>query len=268
MRYLISLSVLFIYSSCKKSDFASRPSSNTYLATIKYSYNRSLVIDSFSYDSQHRITSFVQHKYDSNGVSVIQARLEAAFQYNMNESIPTSYLFRNMSETENHSLTYDSQNRIIKDTALNGTMNVIYYSYSDGVISSVFLFGGRFLERQLDSIFLSNNNVFNERFYYSNGNPIAKFSGSLKTEFSAISNPTYQPAITSTIGPLLHILSYDGYGGFWDFTSKNLYTKITFTDDTNTTTEESCYWNTNANGSVINGTISGPFQAYVEFSYH
>jgi hypothetical protein len=266
MKYLVFFSIIFIYS-CKKDNTNSSLSSRPYLSSIKYSSAGTLVVDSFVYNPDMRLVNFVQHKYDSNGISVIHGRLEAFFQYNTSESVPHSYVYTG-SQIENHSLTFDSQNRIIKDTSLNGTHNVVYYAYSAVGMSSMFLFGGNFLQRQLDSLFISKENMDEETFYYSNGNPIAEFSGSLQQEYSSFTNPTYQPGIISTIGPLLHILTYDGYGGFNDFISKNLFNKMVFLDDTNTTVEGNGNWNTDTNGNVVNGTITGPIQAYIEFSYY
>lgn len=268
MKYLVFISFIIFCTSCKKDSNSARPASQPYLSTIKYYYDRSLIADSFLYDTDMRLISYAQHKWDSNGLSVVQARLEASFQYNLNEMIPQSYVFTGLSQVENHSLTFDSQNRIIKDTNLNGTHNVVYYSYSNTGISSTFLFGGNFSDRQVDSIFVSNGNILERRVYYSNGNPTAVLSGSLQCEYTSFSNPAYQPAITSTIGPLLHILTYDGYGGFHDFTSKDLFRKLIFRTDSDPAIERTCSWNRNNNGNVINGTISGALQSYVEFSYY
>lgn len=268
MKYIFPLLVLFTFSSCKKDNNNSRPSTRPYLSLIKYHYGRTLVVDSFFYDTEKRLTDFTQHRYDTNGTSVAQGRLAASFQYNSNDDIPHSYVLTGLSQIENHSLSFDSQNRIIKDTSLNGTHNVVYYSYSDVGISSAFLFGGDILDRQLDSIFIVNGNVSEERIYYSNNSPIAEFSGSAQYEYSSSLNPTYQPAITPTIGPLLHILIYDGFGGFTDFASKNLFNKMIFRNNTNTTTERNCIWSLDSNGNVISGRISGPQPSYFEFSYY
>lgn len=268
MKYLIFISAILIFSSCKKDNINTNQPIHPYLSSIKYYSNRVLLIDSFLYDSRMRLTNFIQHKYDSSGTSVIQGRLAASFQYNLNENIPQSYVFDGLPQIETHLLSFDSRNRIIKDTSLNGTHNVVYYSYSDAGFFSTFLFGGDFLYRQLDSISISNENIIEEKVYYSNGSPTAEFSGSIQSEYASLSNPVYQPAITLTIGPLLHILTYDGFGGLNDFTSKNLFRKIIIRTPANPAIERNYIWNTDSNGNVITGTISGAPQNYIEFNYY
>jgi hypothetical protein len=224
------LSLALLIGSCKKSGSGSnKPSNSSYLSSVNIRSSQTQVIDSFTYDNAHRLTVFAQFKFDTTSGSPLADGLIATFAYTGNSQVADSYTFTQLSSGTNsdlHQLSYDGQNRIVKDTSLSGSGYVNYFSYSGNNIVSRLLFDGTAGNNQIDTVFLSNGNISSQHFYYPNNAGTAdSLSGAPQYGYSSSLNPLYHSEIAGTTGPLLNLLAYDGYGGFNDFLSPDAVNK-------------------------------------------
>ena len=155
----------------------------------------------------------------------------AQFIYQNTNTYPSYYNYYDVplgNYGDYHILSYDPQNRIIKDTSLSGSGYVTYYSYPDNNIAATVLFEGTTQDNQLDTLFLTNGNISAETVYVSDipGQPDQQ-QGDVRFAFAPTANPFYHPAISNSIGPLLTTFEIDGFGGFVDFISKNAFKQLT-----------------------------------------
>jgi hypothetical protein len=224
------LSLALLIGSCKKSGSGNnKPSNSSYLSSASLRSSQTQVIDSFTYDNTHRLIVFAQYKYDTTSGSPVADGLIATFSYTGNSPVADHYTFVQLSSGANsdvHQLSYDGQNRILKDTSLSGSGYVTYFSYPGNNIVSRLLFDGTASNNQIDTVFLSNGNVSSQHIYYPNNAGTAdSLSGSPQYGYSSSLNPLYHSEIVGTTGPLLNLLAYDGYGGFNDFLSPDAINK-------------------------------------------
>lgn len=235
-KYPISLAILilFLTFSCKKTNSGGGSSSSdpnsTYLSSVISSSPQQKLVDSFSYDSLHRLIQFSQYDYDSTSGSPMYNSSTVNFTYQDNATSPTRYVYADTllgSYDDIHILSYDAQGRIAKDTSYSGSGFVTYYSYPNNNPAATVLFEGTPDDNQIDTLFLTNGNVGSEHIYTSNipGQPDV-LDGNVQYGFSSTANPAYHASITNSIGPLLSILEIDGFGGFVDFISKNAVNKL------------------------------------------
>ncbi|PWT71251.1 MAG: hypothetical protein C5B59_18595 [Bacteroidetes bacterium] len=223
----------FALFSCNKDNSASGSSnsSTTLLSSARFYTHSNQIVDSFSYDSAKRLVRFAQHGYDTSAGYPVQDSIITEFSFPTNHSLPDSYTYLDGRQgiPVHHQLFYDAQNRIIKDTSASGTGFVTYYSYSENTIVSTVLFEGSNNpgDYQIDTMFMSNGDIQREHIYYPNLSGTGdSLSANLFLGYSAYPNPGYQSSISQSVGPLLFILTYDGYGGFTDFISRNLLNKL------------------------------------------
>jgi hypothetical protein len=235
-KYPLSLAILalFLTFSCKKTNSGGGGSSSdpnsTYLSSVISYSPQQKVVDSFSYDSLHRLIRFSQYDYDSTSGSPLYNSSSANFTYQDNATSPTRYVYSDTllgNYDDIHILSYDAQERIAKDTSYSGSGFVTYYSYPNNNPAATVLFEGTIDDNQIDTLFLTNGNTTSEHVYTSDipGQPDV-LDGIVQYGFSSTATPAYHAPITSSIGPLLSILEIDGFGGFVDFISKNAINKI------------------------------------------
>lgn len=224
---LCAFSIIFAFS-CKKSGSSNNNSSAYYLSSvINYSPHRRIV-DSFTYDSSHRVARFAQYAYDSSTGTPAFASLTADFALPANGSAPpTSYTYTANGNQDMHILSYDGQGRITKDTSLSGKGFVTYYSYPNNNIATTVLFDRTPFNNQIDTLFISNGNIGGYHIYFPNNAGTAdSLEGVINFGFSSVTNPAYHAAISKSIGPLLYILQFDGYGGSLDPISPNVFNSL------------------------------------------
>jgi hypothetical protein len=223
---------LFLVFSCHKTNSGNNTTPiSTYLSSVVSYSPQSRTVDSFAYDSLHRLSQFSQYIYDTTSGAALYDAQTAHFVYQGTATIPTTYTASDTTHGnfgDLHLLSFDGQNRIAKDTSLSGSGFVTYYSYPNNNSAATVLFEGTLQNNQIDTLFLSNGNVSEERIYTSNipGQP-DDLDGDVHFSYASTANPTYHPAITNSIGPLLTILEIDGIGGTVDFQSKNVIDKLT-----------------------------------------
>jgi hypothetical protein len=221
--YLTSLLLLFIYS-CKKSNSSSNSSnSNSWLSSVTNYSAQESIVDSFSYDSAHRLASFTQFGYDTSGGSPISSSWSAIFSLPAGTAAPTSYTNDLTGTPEMHQLSYDAQGRIIKDSSLGSSGWVIYFGYPNGNIAINAYYDGTVANSLLDTLFMSNGNIGSFHVYGPNNAGTAdSLEGVIKYGFSGIANPAYHSTLTNSIGPLIYILEISGYGGTFDAISQKV----------------------------------------------
>jgi hypothetical protein len=212
--------------SCKKSGSSNNNrNNNAWLSSVVSLQPQTRVIDSFYYDSSHRITRLSQYQYDSSQGSPTFGALTVQFAYPAGTtSQPTSYLYVFGSSADIHALTYDAQGRISRDTSVSGTGYVAHYSYPGGNIATTVLFDGTPMNNQIDTMFLSGGNVTSLRIYYPNTAGTAdSLGGEVNFGFTSLANPAYHTDMTNSIGPLLYILQLDGFGSSVDPISQHAF---------------------------------------------
>jgi YD repeat-containing protein len=225
----LTIGLLFFIYSCKKSNSSSNSSNaNSWLSSVTDYSPQQSIVDSFSYDSSHRIASFMQFEFDSTGGYPIYGNWSAIFALPAGSSAaPTSYTNDLTGTLETHELSYDAQGRITRDSSLGSSGWVIYFGYPNGNIAINAYYDGTIANSILDTLFMSNGNIASVHAYGPNNAGTAdSLEGSVKYGFSGISNPGYHSTLTSTIGPLIYILQISGYGGFFDNISEKVLNSI------------------------------------------
>ena len=213
--FSLFLCIITIWS-CHKSNSSGNSNSGYYLrSSVTYTAGTSIV-DSFDYDSAHRITQFIQTKNDTTTGTPILTVASTQFALAFGTTPPTGYTYSINGNTVVHTLSYDNQNRIIKDTCPT-TGFVAYFSYPNGNIASTILFDGATLDNQIDTLYMSGGNIATANTWMPNTAGTAdSLEGSIKFGYSGVANPTYHSAITGSIGPLLYMLTVNGLGGGLD----------------------------------------------------
>src|SRR6185437_1992430 len=197
LSFLLLPAVLWV-ASCKKSGSSNKNSNNNaWLSSVVSLQPQTRVVDSFYYDSSHRITGFHQYEYDSSQGYPAFGEWTVQFAYPAGTaSQPSSYLYVAGFSPDIHALTYDAQGRITRDTSVSGTGYVAHYSYPNGNIATTVLFDGTNANNQIDTMFLSNGNVSTLRIYYPNTAGTAdSLEGAVNFGFTSLANPAYHADI-------------------------------------------------------------------------
>jgi hypothetical protein len=231
---LTALLLLFTYS-CKKSSSSSNnnSNSNSWLSSVTSWSSPTSVVDSFAYDSSHRIASYMQFEYDTSTGTPNSAGWSAVFSLPAGSSAPPASYTNNLTgSNELHQLSYDAQGRIVKDSSLGSSGWVIYFSYPANEIAITALYDGTIANSIVDTLFLSGGNTGNVHIYGPNNAGTAdSLEGSIKFGFSGLSNPAYHSAITSSVGPLLYILAISGFGVNYDAISQKAFNSLSGVGD-------------------------------------
>jgi len=218
------------YLKANNSSVADSTSSGVSLLAAIHQYTAGYeVSDSFQYDSVHRVVAFLQSVYDSTKGSSLSSGFYTYFAYSGGSSLPYAYTqtINGFSFTDKHLLTYDGQGRIVRDTSLSGSGFVCHYAYPGDNIASTLLFDGSPGNNQIDTLFLTGGNIHSGHIYYPNTEGGAdSLSAVFQFGFTAYANPGYNSTASPAIGPLLYLLTIDGYGGYSDYISKNAVSQI------------------------------------------
>ena len=227
--YLCPIIVLLIIS-CKKSNSGgnSNEAAASYVSSAISTSSQQQIIDSFRYDSTHRLDSFMITIYDTtSGYAQFNSQI-LQFIYIGSNTYPSYYneydsALGNISG-DYHLLSYDAQNRITKDTSLSGSGYVAYYSYPGNNLASTVLWEGTLQDNLMDTLYMANGNMASEVVYDSEipGQPDV-LQGDINFSYASTANPCYHQATSNSIGPLLFIASVNGNGDFVEFNSKNAY---------------------------------------------
>jgi hypothetical protein len=266
---------IFLAFSCKKSNSGGNGSPANYYLSSVVSYSPQLkIIDSFSYDSVHRVDSFIQTIYDTTSGTPQYNTFTAQFIYQSATAYPSGYNYYDVplgNYGDYHILSYDPDNRVIKDTSLSGSGYVTWYSYPNNNIAATVLFEGTAENNQIDTLFLTNGNISGAAYYTSDvpGQPDQQ-QADVRYSYAPTANPAYHAAISNSIGPLLTTLDVDGFGGFVDFISKNAYKQVVGVQQTTPLSFSYIYnLTTDSKGrlSTYTGNASGS-SATIVFSYY
>ena len=229
---LFIILVITLFTSCQKElAYDNVVTSSPHLTSIHdFDYDK-LRIDSFSYNNSGYLIRLQQWTYDDTSRIKLLDSADFAFSFSDNGLPPSSYTQSSMTAgTSNpsvkHLLYYDSKNRIVKDSLLNGTTgNWVVTNYGFGtnyIVADKFLKNNPGLvKNETDSIFISaSNNVANIVFY---GSSLNYFSQHIFTYNSNL-NPCYDKTMAESLGELLSEITDE------DFVSQNLSSSITWAD--------------------------------------
>ena len=221
---IFCLAVTSMFSSCHNngSSDGGNPVNNSYLASVRTMSTGTLLIDSFSYDDQHRVARFAQ--YATQGGA--QGHLTYDFSFSGTSTLPGSYVYTfNNDAPDTHQLTFDGQGRITKDTTTGGSHFVTYYAYSGNYIICRVLFDGTTTDAQIDTLVVTDGNLTGEKVWGEDGG-IWEQQGNVTFGHAAAANPAYKADIATSVGPLLFVLSVYNYGGHADYISKAVMNKV------------------------------------------
>lgn len=222
----LCLSVSFIFSSCSRSGSSGgNPVNNSYLASARTIGPDGILIDSFSYNAQHRVATFSQ--YATNGTD--SGTMTSTFNFSGNNTLPDSYVYTsNGSTPELHVLTFDGQGRIIKDTSKGVSNFVTYYAYSgNNIICRVFFAGDLNSDAFVDTLIVTDGNMTGAKVWgWDHG--VGQWENQEQVTYghAAAANPGFKAEIAATVGPLLHVLSVYNFGGHADYISKSIINRI------------------------------------------
>ena len=205
---------VIVISSCHKSNSSGNSGSAYYLSSTVTTTAGTRIVDSFTYDTTHQLQGFYQTKYDTTTGTPITTYASAVFSGG--STLPTGYTYSINANHVSHALSYDNENRIVKDTC-PATGYVAYFSYPNGNIAITVLFTGTAANNQIDTLYMSGGNIATANTWMPNDEGTAdSLQGSLKFGYSSLANPAYHQTITSSLGPLLYLLTVDGLGGGLD----------------------------------------------------
>ena len=228
--YYLAVLTLILFCACKKHNSTNNnnSNSNSWISSLTSWSPGTSIIDSFSYDSSHRIASFMQFEYDTSTGSPISGNWSAVFSLPASGSAPPSSYTNNLTGfPELHQLYYDAQGRIIEDSSTGSSGWIIYISYPNNNIAITALLDGTIGNSIVDTLYPSGGNVANVHVYGPNNAGTAdSLEGTIRFGYSGTANPAYHSAIASSIGPLIYILSFSGYGANIDPISQKAFNSL------------------------------------------
>ncbi|HET6254358.1 MAG TPA: hypothetical protein VFE32_09800 [Puia sp.] len=220
--------VLFFLYSCKKSNSGGgTPPTPYYLSSAVALSPQQRIVDSFHYDTLNRIDTFTQSIYDTTSGSPMFNTWMVQFAYQGADTRPSWYNYYDQplgGYGDYHLLSYDTDDRIAKDTSLSGSGYVTYFSYPNNNIAATTFYEGTPDNNLIDTLYVGSGNIDREAVYFSDipGQPDVQEANVHFTDAST-ANPAYHAAISNSIGPLLFNLTFNGNGDFVDFISKNAF---------------------------------------------
>jgi hypothetical protein len=171
--------------------------------------------------------AFTQYIYDTTTGAPQFNTWTAQFINNGTNTYPSYYtlydpLLGNYGDY--HLLSYDPDDRIIKDTSLSGSGYVVYYSYPGNNITYDIEFEGTPQYNLIDTFYMTNGNASTEACYLSNipGQP-DMLEYDIRLTYQPIANPGCHEAMTNSIGPLLITLELNADASIMDFISQNVF---------------------------------------------
>jgi hypothetical protein len=232
---LIVLSTLALFWSCKKSNSGNgTPAPAYYLSSAVALSPQQRIVDSFYYDTLHRIDTFTQSIYDTSSGSPVFNTWMVQFLYQGTNTWPSWYNYYDIplgGFGDYHLLSYDANDRITKDTSLSGSGYVTYFSYPTNNIAATTLYEGTADNNLIDTLYTRNSNISGEVVYLSDipGQPDV-LQGDVHFTDASTANPAFHAPISNSIGPLLFNLTANSNGDFVDFISKNAWQRIAGTE--------------------------------------
>jgi hypothetical protein len=148
--FFLILCVVAIWS-CHKSNSSKTTDSGYYLSSTVSATAGTSIVDSFDYDSAHRITQFIQTKYDTTTGTPVMTVASTQFTLAAGTTPPTGYVYTINGNSLVHILSYDNQGRIAKDTCPT-TSFATYYSYPNGNIAATVQYGGLPVANMIDTL--------------------------------------------------------------------------------------------------------------------
>jgi hypothetical protein len=232
--FYLAAFLIFLFCACKKSNSSNNNSnSNSWLSSITSWSPGSSIVDSFTYDSSHRVASFLQFENDTTSGNIATGNWSAVFSLPAASSAPpTTYTNTLTGTSELHQLLYDGQGRIIEDSSTGTSGWIIYFSYPGNNIAITALFDGTIADGFVDTLFPSGGNISNVHVYGPNNAGTAdSLEAAIKFGYSSIANPAYHSAIASSLGPLIYVLAFAGYGGNIDPISQKAFNSLSGVGD-------------------------------------
>jgi hypothetical protein len=212
--------------SCKKSNSSKNSGSGYYLSAAVNVTDKASLVDSMIYDSSHRLSAFLQIKYDTSTGVPLQTSTSILFTLPGGSAPATAYTYQSPNSYELHSLSYDNQGRIIKDTCA-ATGYVATFTYPANAIAIRVLYDGTPMNNQIDTLFMSGGNIAKANTWMPNDAGTAdSLQGSLNFGYSSVTNPFYHPSISASVGPLLYVFTVNGLGGGLDPVSAKTQSSI------------------------------------------
>lgn len=203
----------FIFISCKKDYVTEKPVTTSHLTslTIYNTLDHIVEIDSFLYDANGQIAKYRNWSWDSTQTPMITDSAYYNFSFSGTNVFPTSYTLAfiqkgsTLSSMETHNLYYDNQNKVIKDSFMDGGVNyrgVLYFHYNTSNITYDFFtstINSNAVEKiRTDSLFITSGNVTNLHSYYYS--PAIIYNYLQEVRFSTYPNPLYNKDLASGIG--------------------------------------------------------------------
>jgi hypothetical protein len=255
---ILILSTLTLLASCNKSSPPATTPSSALVSQAVYAFpsTQGRTVINLGYNSAQQIAYLSFYSYDtSGGISNVDT---GAYHFTIDPvtNLPTAYAVVGWksalasSEAETHSLSFDANGRMTKDTLLTGQTNAgdsfaNYYSYSTNriIIRDYSLYaydtvttGTGWGANVIDTMTLVNGNLATQAAYYQNGG-----SGWILTtstdinNYSNFANPLYNAKVSNSLGAFF--LNQN----LVDFLSKQL------------PSDGVAHWTTDAGGKVISG---------------
>jgi hypothetical protein len=226
----LAAALLTFAGACKKSSSSHPTNSNStaWLSSVTNWAPQTSVVDSFVYDSGHRVAAFLQAEFDTSTGSPLFGAWSAVFALPAAAGAPpTSYTTDLSGIQELHQLTFDGQGRIVKDSSTGPSGWVNYFGYPNGNIAITALYNGTVSNSIVDTLFLSAGNMSSFHIYGPNNAGTAdSLAGIIEFGFSGTANPAYHQPLTSSIGPLIYILQISGFGGNLDCVSQKAFNAV------------------------------------------
>jgi hypothetical protein len=263
-RIFTFLPVIFLLISCSKSTSTPNPApNNSSRITSSYRYypdGQSANTRIYTYDSNNNLVKIYMREQDTAG-NIFKFIDSGSMYFTIDPSthLPTSY-YSDWFESDPgdgdqsyHTLYYNSQNQVIKDSIISSVNNVkttVRFFYAPQVVvmqsGTDPKTGNAML---LDSMYLSGNNLIRKISYYWDNS--LTFAYQLSDDWKMIptnyTNPFYDPVLSPSIGAFLLCTGVD------EFISQNL------------TNDDGFTYTTDAKGRVISGSAADG--GFVKFTY-
>jgi hypothetical protein len=213
---ILSICTLIFLFACKK-DNSNTPSSTGKILTSIWANDLSgsnvLTVDSLSYDNIGRLLRIIQWDYDNTQDSALYDSVIWKFTYNGSGNTPSTYsttLYyaadNNENYTEDHTLSYDNQSRVIFDTSLavytSGSVpRESYFKYT----AAYTVINQAAAHKDItDTIFMNNGNI-SKFSAYADSLGTGNFDFGYAYTYAGTPNPLYNSTISACVGPLLYV---------------------------------------------------------------
>jgi hypothetical protein len=273
-RTLFIAALILSLASCKKSNSGSKgpDPSSSYLSSLVNLGTQQRTVDSFYYDTRHRLDTFSQTIYDTTSGIPQYNTWTVQFLYQGDDTRPSYYNYFDIplgGFGDYHLLSYDASSRITKDTSFSGSGFVTYYSYPNNNIAGTTLFEGTAETNLMDTLYIQNDNLVREVVYIPiiPGQP-DQLLGSDSYTPTTTANPGYHQTIANSIGPLLFTLQFINHSSISDFISKSIFNNDLIANSSGSSNLSHQYTLTkDGEGRLVKMTLVGG-TATIEYTYY